>query len=202
MGASWRTRWTLAPLLVVLLLTGCGEDDTGNADDSAPDSANGEETSESTSSPTASEDAVDLEAQAEAITNCDVLLLTTKQVGDVLGIKVLAPKKDKAAGVVFGCEYASPNKAAGGGQLVVDASTTTFPPPDFTTPATPVKGVGDEALFNPQPGATTILRVRSGDTILDLSVGGTLLYEQFGSQDAMQAPLVELANLALANLEG
>jgi hypothetical protein len=33
-------------------------------------------------------------------------------------------------------------------------------------------------------------------------VGGTLLYEQFGSQDAMQAPLVELANLALANLEG
>jgi hypothetical protein len=203
MSASWWTRWTVAPLLLALLATGCGgDDDSANADDeSTPDSASGE-TSEVATSPAASEEPLDLEAQAEAITHCDQLLLTTKQVGDVLGIKVLKPKKDKAAGVVFGCEYASPNKSAGGGQLVVDASTTTLPPPDFTTPVSPVKGVGDEALFNPQPGATTILRVRSGETILDFSVGGVLLYEQFGGQEKMAAPLVELANLALANLDG
>jgi hypothetical protein len=199
-NASWKTRWLAAPLLLGLVVASCGDGDSEDARDaSTPDSGNGEGTSEP-ASPTA-EDEPDAEAVAEAITNCDRLLLTPKQVGDVLGIKVLAPKKDKAAGVVFGCEYASPNKAQGGGQLVIDASTTAFPPSEFTTRTTPVNGVGDKAVFNPQPGATTILRVWSGETILDLEVGGLLLYERFGDQMALAAPLVELANQALESLE-
>lgn len=200
-NSAWKTRWITAPLVLLgLVLAGCGgEDDSADTDDGTSSEA-GDGTAE-TSEPTSPEpDEPDPAAVAEAITNCDQLLLTTQQVSDELGIKVLAPKKDKAAGVVFGCEYASPDKAAGGGQLSVDASTSDFPPSDFSTATTPVEGVGDRAEFNPQPGATTILRVWSGDFILDLSVGGILLYEQFGSQEAMQAPLVELAKLALTAL--
>ena len=201
MSALRTVQLIVAMILIGVVVAGCGDDDaddSGASPSSSPSSEASGETSP-TPSPTDDEATVD-EAFVDAITNCQRLLVTRKQVSQVLGVQVQAPKPFEAAGVVFGCEYATPNKDQGGGQLQIDASTMSNPPPPFTTPTTPIKGVGDEAVFNPQPGATTILRVRSGEVILDFSVGGLLLYEQFGSQDAMADPLVEIANQALLTL--
>ena len=184
-----------APMILIgVVLAGCGDDGSDDSGASTPSSE-----PSPAPAPTEDESAV-AEAFVEDISNCRRLLVTPKQVSQVLGVQVQAPKPSKAAGVVFGCEYATPNKDQGGGQLQIDASTTANPPPPFSTPTKPIKGVGDEAVFNPQPGATTILRVRSEEVILDFSVGGTLLYEQFGGQDAMADPLVEIAKQALLAL--
>ena len=202
MAALRRVRLIAAPLILIgAVVAGCGDDDADDSRASDQSSPSGDASSEASPapSPTGAEAPVD-EAFVDAITNCQRLLLTPRQVRQVLGVQVQPPKPDKAAGLVFGCEYATPNKDQGGGQLVIDASTTENPPPSFSTPTTSIQGVGDKALFNPQPGATTILRVRSGEVILDFSVGGILLYDRFGGQDALAAPLVEIANQALLTL--
>jgi hypothetical protein len=188
---------TAPAILIGILAAGCGADDSGASPASEPDA---DASSDSSPAPSPSEEATIDEAYVEAITTCERLLLTPDQVSQVLGVQIQAPRPLEAGGVVLGCEYATPNKDQGGGQLVIDASTASSPPAPFSTAATSIKGVGDEAAFNPQPGATTILRVRSGEAILDFDVGGVLLYEQFGNQEAMAAPLVELANQALSAL--
>ena len=106
------------PLLVLMgvFASGCGGDDSGDPsaaqESSTPASSS---PSEGSASPTADEALID-EAFADAITTCDRLLLTPGQVRQVLGVPVQAPAPLKAAGVVFGCEYATRNMAQGGGQ--------------------------------------------------------------------------------------
>jgi hypothetical protein len=185
---AWRSRVVGALALSALLtVSACGDDDGGSDGSASP----------TVPATTAGGPTVD-EAFVDAIKNCERLLVTPEQVSAAFGIQAQAPAPFEAGGVLFGCEYATPDKDEGGGQLVVSAYTADDPSA-ILRGSRAVEGIGDEAQFRFGPQA--VLQVRSGDLVLRFTAGGTQLFDRIGLGDRALPPLRSIAEQALAALE-
>ena len=150
------------------------------------------------------------QAFADAINGCERLVVTRPEVKAALGFRTEDPAPTRSAdGAFFGCKYAASfDMRQGGGQVVITAYTGGGPPISLDRSRS-VQGIGDEAEFTPfgnadghvdgPEGATSMLRVRSGDHVLHFNGGVFDPAERSWAPYGLPA-LRQLAEYALSTL--